>query len=216
VNPGASKAAAKRLISDIIKIKDSLSIIERMMNDHTSSATHRTASNKLFDIFENLDDMNTAYNRLEARLQGNVKLLTGHDSAAAALIQEVVEDEMQCLVFKCRAHLMRIHSKVQQAKFAAVPYERRISQSKPGKCNLTILFTFSYLLIMMQILNFDNKLTLVLQNVHRQLSKWQCGTIPWWMKQRRKPKQQILRLIYFHNHWTSHSFTIWRRILTCG
>jgi hypothetical protein len=140
---GASKAAAKRLISDIIKIKDSLSVIELMMNDRRSSVA-RSTSNKIFDIFENLDDMNTAYKRLKALLEGNVRLLTGHDSAAAALIQEVVEDEMQCLVFKCRAHLMRIHSKVQQAKFAAVPYERRISQSKPGNFNLTGLLRFSY------------------------------------------------------------------------
>ncbi len=134
---GASKAAAKRLITDIIKIKDSLGIIERMITQSSKdrhSVPHAN-SNKLFDIFENLDDMNTAYNRLKARLECNVKLLTGHDGAAAALIQEVIEDDMQCLVFKCRAHLMRIHSKVQQAKFATVPYECRISQSKPGNDN---------------------------------------------------------------------------------
>jgi len=100
--------------------------------------------------------MNTAYNRLKARLERNLKLLTGHDGAAAALIQEVVDDEMQCQIFKCRAHLMRIHSKVQQAKFAAVPFERRISQSKPGNCcshHIVHVFIF----ITMQILSFDNK-----------------------------------------------------------
>jgi len=104
-----------------------------------------TNSSKLFDIFENLDDMNTAYNRLKARLECGVKLLIGHDSAAAALIQEVVEDDMQCLAFKCRAHLMQIHSKVQQAKFAAVPYERRISQSKPGNYNHHIVGVLLYI-----------------------------------------------------------------------
>jgi hypothetical protein len=106
-------------------------MITQSSKDEGSSVT-RSNSNKLFDISENLDDMNTAYNRLKARLERNLKLLTGHDGAAAALIQEVVEDKMQCLIFKCQAHLMRIHSKVQQAKFAAVPFERRISQSKSG------------------------------------------------------------------------------------
>lgn len=96
------------------------------------SSVHLSNSNKLFDISQNLDDMITAYNRLKARLEVNLKLLTGHDGVAAALVQDVVEDEMQCLAFRCRAHLMRIHAKVQQAKFAAVPFERRISQSKPG------------------------------------------------------------------------------------
>jgi len=52
-------------------------------------------------VSENLEDMNTAHNQLKAHLDCNVKLLTGHDSAAAALIQDMVEDEMQCLVFKC-------------------------------------------------------------------------------------------------------------------
>ena len=116
-------------------IKDSLGIIEHMitLSSKDRHSVPHTNSNKLFDIFENLDDMNTTYNRLKAHLECGVKLLLGHDSAAAALIQEVVEDDMQCLVFKCQAHLMRTHSKVQQAKFAAVPYECRISQSKPGK-----------------------------------------------------------------------------------
>jgi hypothetical protein len=120
-------------------------MITQSSKDRDSSVT-RTSSNKLFNIFENLEDMNTAYDRLKARLECNIKLLTGHDGAAAALIQEVVEDEMQCLVFKCRAHLMRIHSKVQQAKFAAVPYERRISQSKPGNYSYHhIVLKFSYI-----------------------------------------------------------------------
>lgn len=81
--------------------------------------------------------MDTAYLRLQARLQRSLKSLTGHDGMAAALIQDVVEDKMKCLVFKCRANLMRIHSKVQQAKFAVVPYERSISQSKPGNYSLS-------------------------------------------------------------------------------
>ena len=121
------------------------------MKDHASPVTRTTSTSnkhKLFDIFENLDDMNAAYNQLNTNLQHNIKLLTGRDSATAALIQEVVEDEMQCLVFKCRAQLMQVRSKVQQAKFAAVPYERRISQSKPGNLNLTILLKFSYLTTM--------------------------------------------------------------------
>ena len=93
---------------------------------------------------ENLEDMNTAHNQLKAHLDHNVKLLTGHDSAAAALIQDMVEDEMQCLVFKCQAHLMQIHAKVLQAKFAAVPFEHRISQSKPGNYSFATLCQFSY------------------------------------------------------------------------
>jgi hypothetical protein len=97
-----------------------------------SSTVAESNSNRLFDISENLADMQTAYNRLQARLDSNLKLLTGHDGAAAALIQDVAGDEMQILVFKCQAHLMRVHGKVQQAKFAAMPFERRISQSKPG------------------------------------------------------------------------------------
>lgn len=133
---GASKAAAKRLIADIIKIKDSMVIIERMITQYLrddSSSAAETNSNKLFDISENLEDMQIAYNRLNVRLEQNLKLLTGHDGAAAALIQDAAGDEMKSLVFKCQAHLMRIHGKVQQAKFAAVPFERRISQSKSGK-----------------------------------------------------------------------------------
>lgn len=76
--------------------------------------------------------MQAAYKSLKARLDRNLRVLTGHDGTAAGLIQDMVNDDMQCLMFKCRAHLMRIHAKVQQAKFAAVPFERRISQSKPG------------------------------------------------------------------------------------
>lgn len=122
--------AAKRLIRDIIRIKESLTTIEHTITQ--SSKEYKSSSNKLFDISENLEDMNTAYIRLQARLERDLKVLTGHDGEAAALIQETVEDEMKCLVFKCQAKLMQIHSKVQQAKFAAVPFERRISQSKPG------------------------------------------------------------------------------------
>lgn len=132
---GASKAAARRLISDVVKIKDSISIIERMITDSAEgsrSTTIRSSSDKIFDISENLEDMQAAYKSLKARLDRNLRLLTGHDGAAAGLIQDMVNDDMQCLVFKCRAYLMRIHAKVQQAKFAAVPFERRISQSKPG------------------------------------------------------------------------------------
>ena len=76
--------------------------------------------------------MQSAHDRLKIQLDHNLKLLTGHDSTAAALITDAVDDEMQCLAFKCRAYLMRIHSRVQQAKFTAVPYECRISQSKQG------------------------------------------------------------------------------------
>jgi hypothetical protein len=62
---------------------------------------HPLNSNKLFDISKNLDDMITAYNQLKACLEVNLKLLTRHDGVAAALVQDVVEDEMQCLAFGC-------------------------------------------------------------------------------------------------------------------
>jgi hypothetical protein len=87
-------------------------------------------SEKIFDIAEDLEDMKSTYSRLKAQLARNLKLLTGRDTTSAALIEDAVNDEMQCLVFKCRAYLMRVHSRVQQAKFAAVPFQRRISQSK--------------------------------------------------------------------------------------
>ena len=159
--------------------------------------------------------MNTAYNQLKAHLECGVKLLIGHDSAAAALIQEVVEDDMQCLVFKCQAHLMRIHSKVQHAKFATVPYERCISQSKPGNYNHHIVQVLLYI-HSMQILNFGNKQNQALQDVLQQSSKWLLGTILWSMKPRQWPKQQNIHSIYFHGHLTYRSFTISKQILTCG
>jgi hypothetical protein len=103
-----------------------------MILQSSTNSSSVSSSNRIFDISENLEDIQSAHNRLKTQLDRNIKLLTGHDSTAAALITDAVNDEMQCLVFKCRAYLMRIHSRVQQAKFAAVPYERRISQSKQG------------------------------------------------------------------------------------
>ena len=103
-----------------------------MILQSSTNSSSVSSSNRIFDISENLEDLQSAHNRLKTQLDRNLKLLTGHDSTAAALITDAVNDEMQCLVFKCRAYLMRIHSRVQQAKFAAVPYERRISQSKQG------------------------------------------------------------------------------------
>lgn len=132
---GASQAAAKRLVSNIVKVKDSMAVMERMISQaSTNNESHTNASNshKIFDISENLEDMESAYARLQAQLDRHLRTLTGHDGDAAAFFQDTISNDMQCLVFKCRAHLIRVHAKVQQAKFAAVPYERRISQSKPG------------------------------------------------------------------------------------
>ena len=103
-----------------------------MILQSSTNSSSVSSSNETFDISENLEDIQLAHNRLKTQLDRSIKLLTGHDSTAAALISDAVNDEMQCLVFKCRAYLMRIHSRVQQAKFAAVPYEHRISQSKQG------------------------------------------------------------------------------------
>jgi hypothetical protein len=103
-----------------------------MVAESSTSSSTVSDSERIFDLSEDLEDLKSTYQRLKTHLERNVQLLTGHDAASAALIQDTVEDEMQCLVFKCRAYLMRVHAKVQQAKFAAVPFERRISQSKSG------------------------------------------------------------------------------------
>lgn len=124
-----------RLINEIVKLRDSMKAIKDAMDlaaTQTERDYQRSTSNNVFNLSEDIDDLASAYTRLDVRLQHNYKLLTGKDETAAALLRGTFDDEMQCLAFKCRAYLYQIHLKVQQAKLAAVPFERRISQAKKG------------------------------------------------------------------------------------
>lgn len=99
-----------------------------------TSASASSASSSILDHSLELNQLMAAREKLKARITKSLRTLTGDDHATAALVKKAFDNDIHALVFKCRAYLGRIHSKVLQAKFAAVPYERRVSQSKGGGC----------------------------------------------------------------------------------
>lgn len=132
---GASKQAAQHLAANIVAMKESLILLEESMNttsDRLSSLALTGTSDDVFDTTRELENRNAAIVKLQGQIACAIHLLTGKDKATANLVKKASTNSAHALLFKCQASLSRIHSKVLQAKLAAVPYERHISQAKGG------------------------------------------------------------------------------------
>lgn len=138
---GASKQAARRLAANIVAMKESLALLEEAINkasDRLGVLALTDASDDVFDMSRELENRNAAITKLRGQITRGMVLLTGKDKATAELVKKASNDSAHALLFKCWATLSRIHSKVLQAKLAAVPYERHISQAKGSMCQTFI------------------------------------------------------------------------------
>lgn len=123
-------------------MKESLALLEEAVNktsDRLSSLALTGTSDDVFDTSQELENRNAAITKLRGQIARGMILLTGKDKATADLVNKASTNSAHALLFKCRATLSRIHSKVLQAKLAAVPYERHISQAKGSMCLIPIL-----------------------------------------------------------------------------
>lgn len=138
---GSSKTAAKKLASTIVTLQEGVSSLDALIGSTATQMGQSSSSEDSSSVLDHSLELNhiiSARDKLKARITRSMRLLTGGDSATASLVKKAFSNDLHALVFKCRAYLARIHSKVLQAKFAAVPYERRVSQAKGGELVNTI------------------------------------------------------------------------------
>jgi hypothetical protein len=139
LNTGASKAAATHIAHGIITLRESYEATERMIEGITKEiasskpSTDATDATSIIDLSLNLASLQTTSTRLKQRIDQSMHLLTGKDNATASAIKASLKDEFQNKIYKCRALLIQLVSKVRQALLAAVPFKRRISRAKKGK-----------------------------------------------------------------------------------
>jgi len=110
-------------------------MIEGITKEIASSkpSTDATDATSIIDLSLNLASLQTTSTRLKQRIDQSMHLLTGKDNATASAIKASLKDEFQNKIYKCRALLIQLVSKVRQALLAAVPFKRRISRAKKGK-----------------------------------------------------------------------------------
>lgn len=114
---------------------DFLEKTEAMIKSHghrVSSSEALSPKGAIVDLSLSLEDLHATATRLRTRIQQSIKLLTGKDGSAAALLQKAISNDFDLRLYKCRALLLRLASRVRDLLLAAVPYKKRISHTKQG------------------------------------------------------------------------------------
>lgn len=120
-------------------MRDSYDATEEMIDCVTKKiASSRPSADgadatSIIDLSLNLESLQATSTCLKQRIDQSMQLLTGKDNATASAIKASFKDDFQNKIYKCRALLIQLLSKVRQALLAAVPFKRRISRAKKGK-----------------------------------------------------------------------------------
>jgi hypothetical protein len=132
---GATKAAANQAAHGVVGLVDFLEKTEAMIKSHGQEALSSEAlgeNGAILDLSLSLEDLHATATRLKARIRQSVKLLTGKDSAAGAALQNVIKSEFDLRLYKCRALLLRLATRIRDCLLSTVPYKKRISHTKQG------------------------------------------------------------------------------------
>lgn len=90
----------------------------------------------LLDATLYLEDLQKAERKLIQQIKSHKETLTGNHAPTAAAIQHALKNKFELKVFKTRALMIRLCSKIRQSLLAAVPFKRRISRVKKGQFSI--------------------------------------------------------------------------------
>jgi hypothetical protein len=121
----------------IVGMVDVLEKTEAMIKSRAemaSSSEPLTAGpdGEIMDLSLSLEDLDATATRLKARINQSIKLLTGKDGNASTALQRVIKNDFDLKVYKCRALLLRLATRVRDSLLATAPYKKRISHVKQG------------------------------------------------------------------------------------
>jgi hypothetical protein len=124
---GASNAGAQRLASGIVGMAELLTSLQQTIKAVTEELTSSNPEDESGDLLDStlyLEDLRKAEAKLSERIKQHKETLTGKHAPTAAMIQHALKDKFELKVFKCRALMICLCSKVRQALLAAVPFKR--------------------------------------------------------------------------------------------
>jgi hypothetical protein len=124
------------LANGIVGMVESLTSLQDTIKAATEELTLMNPEEQSGDIIDftvYLKDLQKAEAKLNEQIRQHKQTLTGKDAPTGAMIEHALKDKFELKVFKCRALMIRLCSKIRQSLLAAVPFKRRISRAKKGE-----------------------------------------------------------------------------------